>query len=195
MLLFLLFLIGLLLFGVGMMYTYSTRPDDTPDNSSNPDMFPIEDPFYGLNSTSTDANRWRNTGVGLELTVINALNISWYDYFNKSVSDWDGGNPDSLNLQTQLNTPEPVCTSVDGVIKVCNGNYGATNWRSINKILLENGYIFASAARMNEHYFGDHDSSQRQYSMCHEMGHGFGLFHSDENFYNTYVVLAVAEIS
>jgi hypothetical protein len=37
---------------------------------------------------------------------------------------------------------------------------------------------------MNEYYSDGNNDSQRQYTMCHEMGHGFGLPHTDENFYN-----------
>ena len=47
-------------------------------------------------------------------------------------------------------------------IKVCNGNYGETFWRGINK-LLENDAIYASAARINEFYFGRGDEAQRQH--------------------------------
>jgi hypothetical protein len=174
--------IAMVALAVGLLYWYFAGPDNLPDFIPDPEMFRQEDPFSSLNST--DANRWRNRGEGLELTVINALDTAWNDYFYKAVSDWDGGTPDSLNLQTQLSTPESVCKSLDGFIKVCNGNYGATNWRGINKVMLENGYIYASAARMNEYYFSGNDNAQRQYTMCHEMGHGFGLPHSDENFYN-----------
>lgn len=51
---------------------------------------------------------------------------------------------------------------------------GDTKWRGINKILLTDGYIFASTAKMNEYYFtGTSDTdAQRQYTMCHEIGHG-----------------------
>lgn len=166
----------------GMLYWYFASPTKMPSFIPNMDQFRQEDPFSSMNAT--DANRWPNKGKGLEMTVINALDTLWNDYFYKAVSEWDNGTPNALNLQTQLGTPESVCTPVDGYIKVCNGNYGATNWRGINKVLLENGDIYASAARMNEFYFSGTDLYQRQYTMCHEMGHGFGLPHSDENFYN-----------
>ena len=43
-------------------------------------------------------------------------------------------------------------------------SYGETSWRGINKLLLEGKSIYASAARMNEFYFGTNDVDQRQYS-------------------------------
>jgi hypothetical protein len=69
-------------------------------------------------------------------------------------------------------------------MKVCNGNYGDTRWRGINQVLMTNGYIVSSSAKMNEYYLYESNDDQKQYTMCHEMGHGFGLPHSDESFTN-----------
>lgn len=69
-------------------------------------------------------------------------------------------------------------------MKVCNGDYGDTRWKGINQVLISNGWIISSIAKMNEFYLGSASFDQRQYTMCHEIGHGFGLPHTDENFYN-----------
>ena len=37
---------------------------------------------------------------------------------------------------------------------------------------------------MNEHYLLNAGYDERLYTMCHEVGHGFGLPHTDENFNN-----------
>lgn len=151
---------------------------------NNPGIFGGEDPFN--NANPEDANLW-NTGnkSGLRLTIVSALDSVWVPFFNTAVQQWDSGIPDALELSIRTDNPQSVCDANRGVIKVCNGNYGATNWRGINKVLLENGWIYASAARMNDYYFGGSgDDAQRQYTMCHEIGHGFGLPHTDENFNN-----------
>jgi hypothetical protein len=54
----------------------------------------------------------------------------------------------------------------------------------INQVLIRNDVIFASSAKMNDYYLADNNRAQKQYTMCHEIGHGFGLPHTDENFYN-----------
>lgn len=147
------------------------------------DQFKEEDPFN--NANIEDANLWRTKNrAGLELVVVNALEDRWLTYFTTAISQWDAGTPDTLTLTVETATPDSTCTAIDGKLKVCNGNYGATNWRGINKILLENNWIYSSAARMNEYYVTDNDDDQRQYTMCHEIGHGFGLPHTDENFFN-----------
>jgi hypothetical protein len=44
--------------------------------------------------------------------------------------------------------------------------------------------IFASTAKLNEFYLDFESDAQKLYTCCHELGHGFGLPHWDENFFN-----------
>jgi hypothetical protein len=71
-------------------------------------------------------------------------------------------------------------------MKVCNGNYGDTGWLGINLITstVASGEIQNSVAKMNEYYLLNAEDDERQYTMCHELGHGFGLPHTDESFTN-----------
>lgn len=159
-------------------------PEDLSDYLPDIEIFHKEDPFNS--AKQGDANRWPNDGSGLDLTLINALDSIWYDYFDLAVQEWDNGSPDSLTLSTETATAESECTTVDGVMKVCNGEYGETDWKGINTILMSSGWITTSAARMNDHFFATDgsDGDKRQYTMCHEIGHGFGLPHTDEEFWN-----------
>lgn len=147
------------------------------------ELFNREDPFSNVNPS--DANRWPNDGSGLDLLLINSLDSVWYEFFDLAVQEWDNGSPDSLTLKTEMGTPNPECPSVDGAMNVCNGDYGETDWKGINTILMSSGWITTSSAKMNDHFFvSDSDSDKRQYTMCHEIGHGFGLPHTDEEFWN-----------
>jgi len=67
-----------------------------------------------------------------------------------------------------------------------SGNYGETGWLGINEVLktVPAGIIQSSVAKMNEHYLLNADYDERLYTMCHELGHGYGLPHTDENFNN-----------
>jgi hypothetical protein len=153
---------------VALVLYFYVGVDKIGGTLGDPNNFRQEDPFN--NANKADANLWKTKGgVGLQLTIVNAVDSTWQTYFFKAVSQWDAGSPDALTLTTEDATPDSVCNAIDGKLKVCNGNYGATNWRGINKVLLENGWIYSSAARMNEYYTTDNDSSQRQYTMCHEV--------------------------
>jgi len=50
--------------------------------------------------------------------------------------------------------------------------------------LQASGIITSSIAKMNEYYLLNADFDERLYTMCHELGHGYGLPHTDENFNN-----------
>lgn len=142
------------------------------------------DPFVGDNVTS----EWDNGGEnnGLELELVNALDDNWQQELVLAVTDWENGDPDALTLTTTKGEVDNDCKAIDGVMKICNGNYGETGWLGINEIMstVKTGIIVNSVAKMNEHYLNNADFIERQYTMCHEIGHGFGLPHTDENFDN-----------
>jgi hypothetical protein len=139
------------------------------------------DPSVGDNSTY----EWDNGGKGLNLELYNALDDTWQGEYAIAVSDWENGTPDTLTLTTKKVEVDRVCTPVDGVMKVCSGNYGETGWLGINELIIINKRkIKNSVAKMNEHYLLNADGDKRRYVMCHEIGHGFGLPHTDEQFDN-----------
>ena len=149
------------------------------------------DPFAG-SSVDSGGNgtvyRWRsNNGKGgLKLEILNALDDDWQPFFAQAVSDWESGTPDALSLSTTQVSVESACSQVEGKMKVCNGNYGDTGWRGINELILTSTKkIVSSVAKMNTFYLDRRASNDdKQYTMCHEIGHGFGLPHTDENFMN-----------
>jgi hypothetical protein len=164
----------------GLVFTLSGN-NGLPSLPSSP-TFQEQDPFNG--STASNANRWNNKGNGLQLEVLNALEGQWDALFSVAIANWDSGNPDALTLSVAKVGVDNDCSQVTGKLKVCNGNYGDTKWRGINQVIISNGFIVSSVAKLNEFYLATADESQRQYTMCHEIGHGFGLPHTDENFYN-----------
>mmetsp|Transcript_6050 Transcript_6050/g.11469 ORF Transcript_6050/g.11469 Transcript_6050/m.11469 type:complete len:440 (-) Transcript_6050:2372-3691(-) len=134
------------------------------------------------NSSSTGQfSQWRNKKQGLTLTIRNSLSSDWDTYFVKAVNDWNMAP--ALQLSMQDAAEDPDCSSVRGILKVCNGFYGRTGWTGLNEIYFEGSNIAASVAKMNESYLSASGTrtSERQYVMCHEIGHGFGLPHRDES--------------
>lgn len=131
---------------------------------------------------------WANTGNGLRLDVINACSDDWQTFVQTAIANWDNGSPiDSLTLFSSREAYDPICEKVAGKLKICNGNYGDTRWRGLNEVLMSQrqGTIYASTARLNEFYLDYESDAQKLYTCCHELGHGFGLPHWDEDFFNS----------
>jgi hypothetical protein len=155
-------------------------------------------------SLQKQLNLWKTpTGVGgLELIVENALDQRWTPYLEEYVTRWSDGYDSIVPLSLQIDRIEidPTCKPSLGKLKVCNGNYGDTGWRGINIALIDDTdqFIRHSVIQFNDYYtnevdltpwkaikYGDfwgqlNDESQLKYTMCHELGHGFGLPHTDE---------------
>jgi hypothetical protein len=138
-----------------------------------------KDHFVAENSTTT----WRNEGSGLILEVVNALDDTWQDEFTLAVSDWDNGDPDAMTLNVTRGEVDYSCKDQDGVLKVCSGNFGRTGWLAMDVFLAivsadSMNEIFSSVVKMNEYYLRNAEDAERQYSICHQLGDGFGLTHT-----------------
>jgi hypothetical protein len=97
-------------------------------------------------------------GLGLQSCGWQAEGLQWV----RTVCNIVDAVPDStVHILTR--------TALTSRLFIPSRNYGDTNWRGINKVLLQNGWIYSSAARMNEYYNGNNDPSQMQYTMCHEV--------------------------
>jgi hypothetical protein len=132
-----------------------------------------------------DTHVWDTDGeYMLNLHVINSLQDNYTAYFDRYIYEWSNGSPDVVNLSSERGSYDPDCHAYDGVMNVCNSDYGETDWRGINIIIINNGYIQNSIAKMNDFFLVGTDADQKMFTMCHEMGHGLGLPHSDENYYN-----------
>ena len=151
--------------------------------------WPDEDPMLG---SVNEHNVWKTKGQsGLRLQVLNNLesDSNWREIFQSSIEQWNEGSPKAVDMSVRQMSYDPDCRAVRRSMKVCNGNYGPTNWRGVNQILLQNEYIITSLAKMNDYYLEGTNRAQKMYTMCHELGHGLGLGHSDENFHNKDLVI------
>jgi len=135
----------------------------------------------------SDAIAWANIGSGLRLDILNACSDDWTPILSTAIANWENGDPvKSLSLYMSKVAYDKNCISVDGKMKVCNGDYGDTRWRGLNEVMMtvRQNTIVTSTAKLNEFYLDYEGSAQKLYTACHEIGHGFGLPHWDEDFGN-----------
>ena len=153
----------------GLIYATGNQDKFTPDfiidliPNFNKDAAREADPFSGTTSTA----KWNNGGgSGVEIEFLNALDDSWQVIFALAIADWEFGTPDALTLKSEQIAHEVECEAVQGKIKVCNGNYGETNWRGINLAVLDSsGFITSSSAKMNQYYLDFDPEGAKQYTV------------------------------
>lgn len=105
---------------------------------------------------------------GLHLTLLNALDDTWQDEFYDAVGDWN--ESPALTLELDRVDVDYDCNRVDGVMVVCNANFGETGWVGINQNEIKRGVIVSSVTKMNEFYLRNAEYEHRRYTMCHEVG-------------------------
>lgn len=95
-----------------------------------------DDPFEG----DTTVTLWQEKFIeredgGLQLTIVNSLSDEWQEEFDLALADWQ--ESEALTLSVEV---EPVdnawenekkCKRQDGLLVVCNGNFGETGWVGI----------------------------------------------------------------
>ena len=166
---------GVLVLGVTFLIwitVFGSQASDQLDPTTWLPGWPDEDPMLG---SVGDHNVWKTKGEsGLTLPVLNNLdsNSNWRRILKASIQQWNDGIPKAVEINIREMTYDPDCRAVRKAMKVCNGNYGPTNWRGVNQILLQDDYIITSLAKMNDYYLEGTNRAQKMYTMCHEIGHG-----------------------
>jgi hypothetical protein len=122
----------------------------------------VQNPFVGTDPPgATEAVPWSSNGLGLALRVENALETRYDAYFDDYIQKWQASNALSLTV-TRLDH-EPDCEPSTGRLKVCNGNYGRTDWRGIATYLVLNGNMRSCTAQLNDYFLDSEGSVQQRY--------------------------------
>lgn len=121
---------------------------------------PVDPPGY------SEAIKWDQTSHGLKLVVENACDDSWTPLFDESIGDWNV--TDALHLQTVRDAYDYDCHPNWGRLRVCNGDYGNTDWKGLNVAFMRGELVQHSVSKMNDYHLAG-DDHQRLYTMCHEL--------------------------
>lgn len=103
-----------------------------------------------------EAVRW-NANAGLTLTLENACDESWVPYFDQSLLEWS--QSDALTLSSQRIPHDPKCNPSRGRLKVCNGDYGLTEWKGLNTAVMSasSGFVVYSVSKLNDYHLKTDD--------------------------------------
>ena len=75
------------------------------------------------------------------------------------------------------------CSPAAGRVEVCNESYGQTGWLGVASIAIDGRHITSAFVMVNDTYYrlDEYDTpAYRRLVMCQEVGHAFGLGHTDE---------------
>lgn len=133
---------------------------------------------------------WARTSNPFTLKVIDSATASFDPYLDVAITDWSDSSV--LNLSEESGNSDSKtarrCAAASGKVRVCNTTYGNTGWLGIATIWASGSHIVQGTVKNNDTYFNTafyNTPAWRQFVMCQEIGHTFGLAHQDETFGNT----------
>ena len=135
--------------------------------------------------------KW-NSPAPVTLTLGDNVSSTWDGHMGEAIADWNASTVLSLTSASGAANNLADCVPAYGKIEICNYDYGNNGWLGTAQIWIARGKNIVKAnSRMNDHYFtsvsyySSDAPNWRQYVMCQEIGHDFGLGHQDVDFNNT----------
>ena len=138
---------------------------------------------------------WARTSNPFTLKLGNNVSSNWDSYLTTASTDWTKETGSAANvLDTEVvlgSTNGKDCKPTAGRVEVCNAAYGNNGWLGLAQVWVpdwRSGHISQGTTKVNDSYFNQtkyNTPAYKQFVMCQEVGHTFGLDHQDENFSNT----------
>lgn len=117
------------------------------------------------------------TDFGIHIQVMNAAEDRYLTPLRTALDDYSSSQAVASSNLTTVPYQE-LCEPEAGKIKVCNGDYGDTDWMGSTILFLYDNWIVAATIRINSSQSGSESSALLQYTLCHQLGHALGLPHS-----------------
>lgn len=137
-------------------------------------------------SHSWGSYHWARILNPFTLKLGDNVSTTWDGYLATASTDWS----QSSVLDTTVvagGTDPRKCRATTGRVEVCNRAYGFNGWLGVASIGISGSHITKGTVKVNDSYFNTatyNTPAWRQFVMCQEVGHTFGLDHQDENFSN-----------
>lgn len=128
---------------------------------------------------------WARTSNPFTLKLGDNVTSVWDGHLASASTDWSASPV--LDTTVVVGQSKRNCQPTSGRVEVCNKTYGNNGWLGIAQIWVSGSHITQGVAKMNDTYFntGKYNTpAWRQFVVCQEIGHTFGLDHQDENFSN-----------
>ncbi|MBI5004362.1 hypothetical protein HZC00_04670 [Candidatus Kaiserbacteria bacterium] len=129
---------------------------------------------------------WARTTNPLTLKLGDDVTSAWDSYLQVASTDWSLSSVLDTTIVAGRSNPK-TCRAVAGRVEVCNSKYGNNGWLGIASIWASGTHITQGTVKLNDTYYNTAKYNTpvwRQFVVCQEIGHTFGLDHQDEAFDN-----------
>ena len=140
---------------------------------------------------------WSKGTGALTIPIGDNVDTKWDIYLQRAMAGGpkvNGGTGEGWNATNEIQSPIVTggttarrCKAEAGRIEVCNLTYGQTGWLGIAGISISGGHITSGYTKLNDTYFNMAQYNKPEWRMmvtCQEIGHDYGLGHTDETFAN-----------
>lgn len=130
---------------------------------------------------------WARTANPFTLALGDNVSSAWDSGLGTASGDWSLSAVLDTNVLAGRSNPKN-CRPTNGRVEVCNSKYGNNGWLGIAQIWASGDHITQGTVKLNDTYFATakyNTLAWRQFVVCQEVGHTFGLDHQDEGFYNS----------
>lgn len=145
--------------------------------------------FVAYANHSWGSYHWARTMNPFILKLGDNVAFTWDAYLASASTDWNNPLASTTVLSTTVVSGQGGnrCRPTLGRVEVCNRKYGNNGWLGVASIWVSGNHITQGTVKLNDTYFNTstyNTPAWRQFVMCQEIGHTFGLDHQDENFNN-----------
>ncbi|MBI5645110.1 hypothetical protein HY970_03360 [Candidatus Kaiserbacteria bacterium] len=137
-------------------------------------------------SHSWGGYHWARSSNPFTLKLGDNVSTVWKNSLNIASADWSLSNILGTNIVPGMSNSRN-CKPASGRVEVCSSAYGNTGWLGVAQIWVSGSHITQGTVKVNDTYFKTptyNTPAWRQFVMCQEIGHTFGLDHQDEDFSN-----------
>lgn len=129
---------------------------------------------------------WARTGNPFTVKLGDNVSPAWDAFLAAAAGDWNSSAVLDTPVVAGQSNPKN-CRATMGRVEVCNSKYGKTGWLGIAQVWASGSHITQGTAKLNDTYFMTakyNTPAWKQFVVCQEVGHTFGLDHQDEDFAN-----------
>lgn len=129
---------------------------------------------------------WSRSANPFNLKLGDNVSTTWDGHLATASGDWSVSSV--LDTTVVAGGSKGNCRPTNGRVEVCSKTYGNNGWLGMASIWISGSHITQGTVKVNDTYFNTafyNTPAWRQFVMCQEVGHTFGLDHQDEIFNNT----------